>query len=108
MKPLWIYLALVGVIVVFIPIVVLKNHFSVRYDIEASKPGSNFTFGVSSGIKDDLNIVCGAETKCPSGSECYVFEDTDSPICWTGDPCTRCDSALCRIAESFPPQVFCE
>jgi hypothetical protein len=51
---------------------------------------------------------CDATTPCPEGYECYKFEDEDSPICYIGtNPCERCPSRMCNIAESYPMQVFC-
>ncbi len=51
---------------------------------------------------------CDATTPCPGGYECYSFEDEDAPICYIGaDPCERCSSGMCNIAESYPMQVFC-
>lgn len=49
---------------------------------------------------------CDANTPCESG-ECYKFEDEETPICFEGDPCSRCPSGKCNIAESYPMQVFC-
>ena len=51
---------------------------------------------------------CDADTPCPKGKECYQFEDEDKPICWVGDPCEKCKSKKCIVAESYPPQIFCE
>jgi len=50
---------------------------------------------------------CDAMIPCPEGFSCYKFEDEDGPICWAGDPCVKCDSGECMIAESYPMQVFC-
>ncbi len=52
--------------------------------------------------------TCDAKNPCPEGWECYKFEDQKTPICWTGNPCDRCESGSCAIAESYPPQVFCQ
>ncbi len=49
---------------------------------------------------------CDAVTPCETG-DCYKFEDKDKPICFEGDPCSRCASGRCNIAESYPMQVFC-
>lgn len=54
------------------------------------------------------NIACDAINPCPQGKECYKFEDEDTPICWSGDPCEKCESKKCAIAESYPMQVFCQ
>jgi hypothetical protein len=51
--------------------------------------------------------ACDADAKCPEGTECYKFQDADHPVCWTGDPCVRCASGECNVAESYPPQIFC-
>ncbi len=53
------------------------------------------------------NLTCDATTPCPSGYECYKFEDRNAPICFEGNPCTRCASGKCIIFESYPPQVRC-
>ncbi len=52
------------------------------------------------------DIFCDAVTPCETG-ECYKFEDKDSPICFEGDPCSRCASGNCYIMESYPPQIRC-
>jgi len=49
---------------------------------------------------------CDALTPCDVG-DCYKFEDEDTPICYTGDPCEKCPGMECIIAESYPMQVFC-
>ncbi|NYZ77745.1 eight-cysteine-cluster domain-containing protein [Candidatus Micrarchaeota archaeon] len=49
---------------------------------------------------------CDAMTVCESG-DCYAFEDKDTPICYTGDPCARCASGRCMILESYPMQIRC-
>ncbi len=51
--------------------------------------------------------TCDALTPCETG-ECYKFEDEETPICYTGDPCLRCASGKCVILESYPAQVRCE
>ncbi len=53
-------------------------------------------------------LYCDAVTACPEGKECYKFEDEENPICWSGNPCQRCASKVCDIAESYPMQVFCK
>jgi len=52
---------------------------------------------------------CDASTPCPEGYECYKFPDENTPVCWDSefDPCSRCSSGECMIAESYPMQVFC-
>ena len=57
-------------------------------------------------VPKELN--CDAENPCPEGKECYVFEDEESPICWPGNPCQKCASKDCDVAESYPMQVFCK
>lgn len=52
--------------------------------------------------------ACDALTKCPDGFECIKFENEDAPICWSDDPCGKCESGSCRVAESYPLQVFCD
>jgi len=49
---------------------------------------------------------CDANTPCESG-ECYKFEDEETPICFEGDPCSKCPSGMCNFGESYPMQVFC-
>lgn len=49
---------------------------------------------------------CDALTPCESG-DCYKFEDKDKPICFEGDPCSRCPSGECYILESYPMQIRC-
>jgi len=52
---------------------------------------------------------CDALTPCDEGYECYGFEDSEGPVCYMGDPCAKCPGeSNCIIAESYPPQVFCE
>lgn len=51
---------------------------------------------------------CDAVTPCSEGYECYSFEDSGGPVCYTGDPCFRCPSGKCVILESYPMQVRCE
>jgi len=49
---------------------------------------------------------CDAVTPCETG-ECYKFEDKENPICFEGDPCSRCPSGGCYILESYPMQIRC-
>jgi|GEM_PF-1516104 len=50
---------------------------------------------------------CDALNPCGEGYGCYSFEDSGGPICYMGDPCLKCSSGTCNIAESYPMQVFC-
>lgn len=52
-------------------------------------------------------ITCDALSPCPQGQSCYYFRDQNSPICWTGDPCSRCTSGRCTITEMIPASVSC-
>lgn len=52
--------------------------------------------------------ICDATKKCSNGKSCYQFENEDNPICYIGDPCTKCPFGKCHQAESYPPQIFCE
>ncbi len=54
-----------------------------------------------------VETYCDADNPCPQGQECYKSEDEESPICWEGDPCAKCESGNCVVAESYPIQVFC-
>ena len=54
-----------------------------------------------------VETYCDADNPCPEGQKCYKFEDEKNPICWKGDPCTKCESENCVVAESYPIQVFC-
>lgn len=60
-------------------------------------------------LKEQLGgaIECDAENPCPPGQECYSFEG-EGLICWAGDPCEKCASNKCVVAESYPMQVFCK
>jgi hypothetical protein len=51
--------------------------------------------------------VCDALNPCVIG-DCYKFQDEDRAICWDDDPCKKCESGECNIAESYPMQVFCK
>lgn len=50
--------------------------------------------------------ICDTLNPCAQG-DCYKFQDEDTPICWEGDPCKKCESGKCNVAESYPMQVFC-
>lgn len=56
--------------------------------------------------KNVSDNFCDAVTPCETG-ECYKFEDKEGPICFEGDPCSRCPSGECVLLESYPPQVRC-
>ena len=51
---------------------------------------------------------CDAFNHCEAGLECFKFEDESTPICWEGDPCEKCETGNCVIAESYPAQIFCQ
>jgi len=51
-------------------------------------------------------VYCDANEPCEVG-DCYQFQDIDYPICYLGNPCNQCPEKNCRIAESYPLQVFC-
>ena len=53
---------------------------------------------------------CDAENTCPQGFDCYKMPDNESPYCYIQDinPCFKCESKKCAIAESYPLQVICE
>lgn len=59
-------------------------------------------------VKVPEEPYCDTETPCPEGKECYVFEGEDNPSCWSGNPCQKCASKACDVAESYPMQVFCK
>ncbi|OHB23668.1 MAG: hypothetical protein A3J67_06305 [Parcubacteria group bacterium RIFCSPHIGHO2_02_FULL_48_10b] len=52
--------------------------------------------------------ICDAQNPCPAGQGCYKFEDESQPLCWTQNPCERCDSKQCRLGESYPIEVVCQ
>ncbi len=54
-----------------------------------------------------LEPACDALNPCAVG-DCYKFQDEVAPICWVDDPCKKCKSGECNIAESYPMQVFCK
>ena len=56
---------------------------------------------------DNQWVVCDALNPCETG-DCYKFSDLASPVCYEGNPCERCASKVCNIAESYPMQVFCQ
>ena len=51
---------------------------------------------------------CNSFNPCPEGVDCYEFEDYGNPICWEGDPCNNCFSAMCELSDSEPPEVICQ
>jgi len=73
--------------------------------------GCTITGMTGNGLKalsnDFEKITCDTLTRCPEGMDCYKFRDQETPICWAGDPCARCNSGICTIAESYPMQIFC-
>lgn len=52
--------------------------------------------------------LCDASHPCPSGQECYKFQDDPSPVCYIGNPCDRCPSRSCLVMESYPAQIACQ
>jgi hypothetical protein len=79
----------------------------------------SFTYGEYLEVEKEKNMKlpevkaperqdCDALTPCPEGEKCYLFEGEENPICWPGDPCQRCESKECDVAESYPMQVFCK
>jgi hypothetical protein len=55
------------------------------------------------------NIYCDANTRCPGSMECYKFQDSNSPYCYSGDPCIKCGTGKkCIILESYPAQISCQ
>lgn len=55
-----------------------------------------------------LGETCDADRSCAAGLDCYKFEGEKTAICWSGDPCEKCVSKKCDVAESYPMQVFCK
>ena len=55
---------------------------------------------------------CDAVDSCSKeGYDCYKFESNNQPYCYydfLSDPCSKCDSKKCSIAESYPIEVFCQ
>jgi hypothetical protein len=51
-------------------------------------------------------VYCDAAEPCEVG-DCYLFPERSYPICYLGNPCNQCPEKSCRIAESYPLQVFC-
>ncbi len=49
---------------------------------------------------------CDENNQCEVG-ECYKYDDRDYPICWQGDPCSRCTLGECTLVGSDPPVVEC-
>jgi len=56
-------------------------------------------------IKEE--VICDALNPCQEGQQCIKFPFGEKAICYEGDPCARCPSGQCNIAESYPLQVFC-
>jgi hypothetical protein len=84
-----------------------NNAVSVTEKSTSSVDTSKNTKSTSPSNENSITY-CDTTTHCPEGSECYSFRDEEKPICWEGDPCEKCSSKKCRIAESYPMQVFCE
>ncbi len=55
-------------------------------------------------------VPCDLNNPCPETFECMQFENLENPICFSEneDPCLRCPSFSCEIAESYPVQIFCK
>lgn len=68
----------------------------------------NKSIPLSTRTIEQVKEFCDVVNPCPAGKECYNFEDEDKPICWKGDPCQKCISKKCIVAESYPMQVFCQ
>ena len=49
---------------------------------------------------------CGVDDSCEDG-ECYLFPEMSYPICFEGNPCSRCPSGRCLELESYPVQIQC-
>src|SRR5512136_2430942 len=52
-------------------------------------------------------VHCDANNPCKEG-DCYLFPVMSFAYCYVGDPCQECPTKSCRIAESYPMQVFCD
>ena len=50
---------------------------------------------------------CDADIRCPEGYDCYKFSDEKTPICYSGNPCKKCQTMQCNILESYPMQIVC-
>ena len=51
---------------------------------------------------------CDALNPCPAGMECYRFPGEETPYCFRGNPCAKCESGRCVVMESYPMQIMCE
>jgi hypothetical protein len=58
--------------------------------------------------KTNNQNYCDAMIQCSAGESCIKFPDEEKPICFSGDPCEKCASKNCLVAESYPEQVFCQ
>jgi hypothetical protein len=52
-------------------------------------------------------VHCDANNPCKEG-DCYLFPYMSFAYCYIGDPCEKCPTKSCRIAESYPMQVYCD
>jgi hypothetical protein len=52
-------------------------------------------------------VHCDANNPCKEG-DCYLFQYMSFAYCYVGDPCEKCPTKTCRVAESYPMQVFCD
>jgi hypothetical protein len=75
-------------------------------------PDSKTTYGSEAECQDAASgktpgEACDSLNPCAIG-DCYKFQDEVAPICWEGNPCQKCESGKCNIAESYPMQIFCK
>jgi hypothetical protein len=52
-------------------------------------------------------VHCDANNPCKEGG-CYLFPVMSFAYCYVGDPCQECPTKSCRVAESYPMQVYCD
>ncbi|MFX0202925.1 MAG: hypothetical protein ACFFCW_43030 [Candidatus Hodarchaeota archaeon] len=107
MKPqLWAISITVILTLAFSITVTVVQSLVLENDSETDMPCYGTNANRINRIQPGQEQYCDANTPCESG-ECYKFEDEETPICFEGDPCSRCPSGKCNIAESYPMQVFC-
>ena len=61
-------------------------------------------------MKEDYYLACDANHSCPNNLKCIKFYNLNQPVCATQERidnyCLNGTSPI--IAESYPPQLFCQ
>ena len=110
-----LFILILTLIVLFLIILLIFNYTNQRICSKDAKicpdgsvVGRNSAKNCAFDICPDLQYCDAITPSCKDEKKCYKFPNEEKPFCYLGNPCLKCESRRCGVAESYPMQVVCE